>query len=162
MNGRSFVILTIVNGETPATRWPGRDSASNVQPCVLVSNTVSRFSGFSPSVFLLSFQAMPSFHVNNYDLLSARPLLTSGRLSLRQHSRSSTTCVEFVVPVILQNTDGSASISRATSLDGCLTRAMSAITKRLHFQSIKVIPLFRYLVFRILQRPVQLMCKWKL
>ena len=93
-----------VNRETPATHWPDRDSVSYVHPCVLVSNTVSQFSCFSPSVFLLSLQAVPSFHVNNCDLLSARPLLTSSRLSLGQHSRPSTTFVVFVVPVILQNT----------------------------------------------------------
>ena len=150
MNGRSFVILTNlcaytmhgeVNGETPATRWPDRDSASYVQPCVLVSNTVTQFSCFSlvlPSSAQLPCQQLIYFLLVLF-LLAA-----------------------FVVPVILQNTDGSASISRTTSLDGCLTHSMSAITKRLHFQLIKVIPLFHYLVFHILQRPVQLMCKWKL
>lgn len=141
------------DGVTPATCWRDCDSANYVQPCLLVSNTVA-VSCYNPSVFLLSLQAVPSFHVNNYVLLSVRPLFTSHRLSLGQHLRPSTKFIAFVVSVILQNTDGSASISRAILPDGSFPRVMSAITKRLHFQSIKVTPLFCYFVFRILQCPI--------
>ena len=132
---------------------PDCKSTSYMQPCILVSNAAPQFSCFSPPAILLSFQAVPSFRINNYMIYFLLVLFLlgkayranfSGRPSLGQHSRSSTKFVAFVVPLQIQNTDGSASISWAMSLDGSFTRVMSAITKRFHFWSIKVILLFRY------------------
>ena len=116
------------------------------------------FTGFSPRAILLSFPSVPSFRINSYDpllvvpfLLDSTALILAAGLALGQQSRFSTKFLTFVVPLQLQNTDSSASIGRATSIDGSSTRAMSVITKQFHFRQSKFIPLFRYsiLLFRI-------------
>ena len=127
-----------------------------------VGSQAAHFTGFSPLAILLSFLSVPSFRINNYDpllvipfLLDSTALILAARLALGQQSRASTKFLAFVVPLQLQNTDSSASIGRATSPDGISTCAMSVITKQFHNQSYSVIPLFRYSVFRVLQRPTR-------
>ena len=71
------------NGETPATYWPDCDCVSYMQPCVLVSNTVSRLVALALLYSCCPSKQCPAF-MSTTDFL-AHPLLTSHRLSLVQH-----------------------------------------------------------------------------
>ena len=124
-------------------------------PCILVPNIVPHLVALA---FLQSSCPCPlylqlwfSFCSSSSSWIRLTALIFSSRPNLGQHSKSSTNFIEFISPVQLQNTDGSASISKATSPNGSFTHAMLA-KKAISFL-VKVFPLFHCSIFHILQRP---------